>query len=106
MRVLLIAGLVLASVVISDELRAQPPDLTSGYLCNGQCGSGNACATIAQKGLELTIVDPRGRQATGRFLNNYRIAFGDLVGAIEDDAVRIVWNNGTFWIRTTLCPSP
>lgn len=106
MRVLLIAGFVFASVMISYETRAQLPELTGGYLCNGQCGSGHACATIDQNGVELTIADPRGRQASGRFLNNSQIEFGDLLGVIEDDAVRIVWNNDTFWIRTTLCPSP
>lgn len=106
MRALLITGLVFASVMISDGTRAQLSDLTSGYLCNGHCEPGNACATIDQNGVELTIVDPRGRQASGRFLSNSEIEFIDLVGVIDDEATRIVWNNDTIWVKTTLCPSP
>jgi len=67
---------------------------------------GNACATIDQNGVELTIVDPQGRQASGRFLSNSKIEFRDLVGVIDDEAARIVWNNDTIWVRTTLCPDP
>ncbi|MDH3660684.1 MAG: hypothetical protein OEU92_11790 [Alphaproteobacteria bacterium] len=106
MRALLIAGLAFASVMVSDETRAQLPDLTGGYLCNGHCGPGNACATIDQNGVELTVVDPQGRQGTGRFLSNSEIEFIDLVGVIDDRSARIVWDNDTIWIRTTLCPSP
>ncbi len=106
MRGLLIAGLLFTSVLVSEKTRAELPDITGGYLCNGQCDSGNACATIDQDGVELTLVDPQGRQASGRFLSNSEIEFIDLVGVIDDKAVRIVWDNDTIWVRTTLCPDP
>ena len=106
MRVLLIASLVFTSVIVSDMTRAELPNMTGGYLCNGQCGLGNACATIDQDGVELILVDPQGRQASGRFLSNSEIEFIDLVGFIDDSAARIVWNNDTIWVRTTLCPGP
>ena len=50
MQVLLIADLLFTSVLVSDKTRAELPDMTDGYLCNGQCGPGNACATIDQDG--------------------------------------------------------
>ncbi|MDH3664351.1 MAG: hypothetical protein OEU92_30790 [Alphaproteobacteria bacterium] len=106
MRAQLIAGLVFASVMISDETWAQLPDLTGGYLCNGRCAPGNACAMIDQNGVELTIVDPQGRQGSGRLLSNSEIEFIDLVGVIDDQSASIAWDNDTIWIRTTLCPSP
>ncbi len=106
MRALLIAGLVSVNFMISHEIRAELPDLTGGYQCNGHCESGNACATIGQNGIELTIVDPQGRKASGRFLSNSAIEYGNHVGVIDDDAARIVWNNDTIWVKTTLCPNP
>ena len=105
MRALLIVGLVLASFMNAHAIRAELPDLTGGYQCTGHCGPGNACATIDQNGVELTIVDPQGREASGRFLSNSSIEFGNRIGVIDDDA-RIVWNNDTIWMRTTLCPNP
>ncbi|MGI9510380.1 MAG: hypothetical protein ACR2QJ_13665 [Geminicoccaceae bacterium] len=106
MQALLIASILLASVLVSDETRAELPHITGGYLCNGQCDTGNACATIDQDGVELILVDPQGRQASGRFLSNSKIEFIGLVGLIEDKAARIVWSNNTIWVRTTLCPGP
>ncbi|MGI9505572.1 MAG: hypothetical protein ACR2RE_21250 [Geminicoccaceae bacterium] len=106
MRAFLIASLGLGTVMASNEMRAQLLDLTGGYLCNGNCEPGNACATIEQNGVELTIVDPQGRQASGRFLSNSRIEFIDLLGTIDDKDDRITWSNDTTWVRTTLCPGP
>ena len=103
---MLIAGLFFTSVVVSDETLAELPDITGGYLCSGRCGPGNACATIDQDGVELTLVNPQGQQSRGRFLSNSEIEFVDLVGFIDDKSARIVWDNNTIWIRTTLCPGP
>jgi hypothetical protein len=59
-------------------------------------------ASISQNGNTLNFTNEGGGRSSGKFLETTRVQatdWGNLTANIEDDGKKLVWGNGTVWVK-------
>jgi hypothetical protein len=82
-----------------------PPDLSGiWYHYSESMGSAGAVSKIFQNGDKLTFVNEFNSQSEGYFINSTTVKAtswaNGLEATLEDNGRRIVWKNGSVWLRS------
>ena len=80
---------------------ATASDMNGAWYMGGPMNAGQACR-IEQKGDALTFINERGDRSNGHFKDGSTIVatgWGNLHGALIEEATRINWANNTWWTR-------
>lgn len=64
--------------------------------------NGGMACQILQTGTNLTFVNEKGEKCNGVLQTKSKVValdWGGLVGDLTNDATRINWKNGTWWLK-------
>ena len=95
-------ALILAAASLLATSCSKSPHLGGDWQMGGPYNAGMACQII-QTGTNLTIVNEKGDKSSGVIKSQSEVVAldweGGLTGALTNDATRINWRNGTWWLK-------